>query len=244
MWQPVSRLVLPAIAALLAMAPSVAAPPLAAQEHERTVLQGIVADQISGALIDSATITLVGTGLRTKTSDGGLFVFPEVRAGIVSVKTEAPGYPPVLEDVELTPGVVIMQIALLSEHAILEGFFITAHRPAPRESVDARTAADILERQVPGISTKKGVVGKNDSQILLRGVNSINLSSEPMLFIDGVRMSGGLGQAMDVLSHMPATDVKQIRILRGVSAAFIEGAANGVIFVETKNGAEALAPPR
>ena len=208
--------------------------------QENAVLQGVVADQITGDLLDSATITLVGTGIRTRSSSGGLFVLEDVPLGIVTIRTEAPGYPAVVEQITIEPGIIIMQISILSRIAILEGILVTGQRttPSPEVAADPRTAADLLMYQIPGVFAKKGVVGQNDSQILLRGVNSINLSSEPILFIDGVRMSGGLGRALDALSHLPAADVKDIRVLRGVSAAFIEGSANGVIYVRTRSGIE------
>jgi TonB-dependent starch-binding outer membrane protein SusC len=222
----------------LAVVASFLAPPRALHAQDGAVLQGVVTDQITGGLLDSATVTLVGTGIRTRTSSGGIFLIPEVPLGLVTIRTEAPGYPAMVEQLSIEPGIILLQIALLSRLAILEGILVTGKRtaPAPGTAADPRTAADLLMHQVPGVYLKRGVVGQNDSQILLRGVNSINLSSEPILFIDGVRMAGGLGRAMDALSHIPAAEVKEIRVLRGVAAAFIEGSANGVIYVQTRSG--------
>jgi TonB-dependent starch-binding outer membrane protein SusC len=224
----------PALAAILLLLA-----PIASAAQEKAVLQGVVADQISGNVIDAARITLVGRGQSARTESDGIFVLPEVEPGVVTIRTEAAGYPPVVEEIEVGPGLTIMQITMLSMAAILDGFVVTGTRSSEHGSVasgDSRTAADLLLTQMPGVSTKKGMVGKNDSQILLRGVNSIYLSSEPMLFIDGIRIAGGIGQAMDALSHIPATDVKEIRVMRGVSASFIEGSANGVIYVQTRSG--------
>ena len=165
--------------------------PISAQD--KAVLQGVVADQITGALLDSATVTLVGRGIRATTSSGGLFALPDAPVGLISIRTEAPGYPPVTEQIEIEPGILILQITLISTHAILDGFLVTASRTAPPPARnDPRTAADLLMDQIPGVAAKKGVVGQNDSEVLLRGVNSINLSSEPALFIDGVRTSNAV----------------------------------------------------
>ncbi len=46
----------------------------------------------------------------------------------------------------------------------------------------------------------------------------------------------GLGQALEVLRQIPASDVKDIQVLRGPAAAFIQGSANGAILIETKFG--------
>jgi len=51
-------------------------------------------------------------------------------------------------------------------------------------------------------------------------------------------MSGGLGRALEVLSQIPAAHVKEIRVLRGPSSAFLQGSATGVIYVETRSGPE------
>ena len=131
--------------------------------------------------------------------------------------------------------------------AVLPGvsvlFFVFADPANPRsastrEVREARTAADILGYQIPGLTNAQGVVGKNDGLIVLRGVSSINLSSEPAVFLDGVRLGGGLGDAMDALSKIPAEHVRAIRVLRGPAAAFVQGSANGAIFVETRVGPE------
>ena len=45
-----------------------------------------------------------------------------------------------------------------------------------------------------------------------------------------------VGQHPGQLANIPASDVKQIRILGGPTTAFLQGSANGAIHVETKSG--------
>ena len=75
----------------------------------------------------------------------------------------------------------------------------------------------------------------NASPVLLRGTGTIGLSGEPQVFLDGVRI-GGFGPAMEVLSQIPARDVRNIRVLRGPASAFLQGSADGSIHVETRSG--------
>ena len=70
-------------------------------------------------------------------------------------------------------------------------------------------------------------------------------SNAPAIYLDGVRIddrSSALPgsrepQAFHTLELIPASEVKQIRVLRGPAAsARYAGAANGVILIETRRG--------
>jgi len=75
-----------------------------------------------------------------------------------------------------------------------------------------------------------GVYTVND-KIRVRGVSSINSSSDPFIVVDGVPQS-------IVLKDLNPDDIESIDILKDASSAAIYGsrAANGVILVTTKNG--------
>ena len=66
--------------------------------------------------------------------------------------------------------------------------------------------------------------------------SAISLGGEPDIYLDGVRMAGGFGEALSLLRQIPASDVRDIQILRGPAAAFLHGSADGVIHVRTKSG--------
>jgi hypothetical protein len=212
-------------------------PALAQQEAP---LQGVVADDITGEVIAGARVTIVGTEQETRTSEAGTFAFPDVPPGNVSVRVQAEGYPTITDEIEVSPtAIVFMRVVLPQVSLFLDEFFVFGTPSSPRRAPtprDARTAADILAQQVPAISQTVGVVGQDDSPIVLRGVSSINLSSEPAVFLDGIRLGGNLGEAMDALRKIPAEHVRQIRVLRGPAAAFMQGSADGAIFVETRVG--------
>jgi hypothetical protein len=232
---------LPAFAGLALLAFAFVATAAAAQQEEPP-LQGVVADDLTGEVIASALVTIVGTTLQARTSDTGTFAFPDPPLGRISVRVQAKGYPAITDEVEVLPGsIVFMHVVLPQVNLILDELFVFADPAEPRSTPtrsarEARTAADILGYQIPGLTSSQGVVGKNDALIVLRGVSSINLSSEPAVFLDGVRLGGDLGDAMDALSKIPAEHVRAIRVLRGPAAAFVQGSANGAIFVETRVG--------
>ncbi len=91
--------------------------------------------------------------------------------------------------------------------------------------------ARALQGQIAGVNVRK-----NNSQpgadyaIDIRGVSSINFSSEPLVVIDGV-----MGGRMNTLNP---SDIESIDVLKDASATAIYGArgANGVIIITTKKG--------
>jgi outer membrane cobalamin receptor len=98
------------------------------------------------------------------------------------------------------------------------------------------TAADLLARQVPEIAVFGTVDGRRfPTGLGFRGRGTFG-NGEPLVVLDGVRFSGGVGQAMDRLRQVAATDVKAIRILRGPSSAFLYGSPHGVIYLQTHAG--------
>jgi hypothetical protein len=215
-----------ALVVLLSAFSSLAAP-LPAQQ--RTVLQGLVADEVTGLVIPSATVNIVGTRLETSSSADGLFSFAEVPSGRLSVRVRAPGYATVVHIVDVVQDSAhFVQVDLPSMAMMLEGLTVVAPGSGPGRDPAARTAADLVARQVPGMNANSGVVGLSSNPVLLRGVNSIGLSSEAAIFLDGVRLRGGRGQAMDALSKIPAADVKSIRILRVPPATVVEATPEGL----------------
>lgn len=91
--------------------------------------------------------------------------------------------------------------------------------------------ARVLQGQVAGVNVNKiNSRPGADYRIDIRGVHSINYSSEPLVVIDGV-MGGKL-------SSLNPSDIETIDVLKDASATAIYGArgANGVIIVTTKKG--------
>lgn len=95
-----------------------------------------------------------------------------------------------------------------------------------------------LEGTVPGLQsfTSSGQPGE-DASIYIRGVGSVNASSTPLYVVDGVPYQGSL-------SSISPQDIASITVLKDAASAALYGsrAANGVIMIVTKQGAEEQAP--
>ena len=89
-----------------------------------------------------------------------------------------------------------------------------------------------------------------DAKIQIRGINSLNGSTEPIWIVDGMPMQGEIpnikiGSAdlqstifTSGIGNLSPNDIKSITVLKDAAATAIYGAraANGVIVIETKQG--------
>ena len=104
------------------------------------------------------------------------------------------------------------------------------------EEIQNKQTTDVakaLEGSVSGvqISTSTGQPGA-DSEIRIRGIGSINGSSQPLIILDGVPFSGDL-------SAINNNDIESVNVLKDAASAALYGArgANGVVIITTKSGA-------
>lgn len=100
------------------------------------------------------------------------------------------------------------------------------------EAVPITTAAEALQGRIPGVvvSNSNWSPGAAPS-VMIRGKRSITASNDPLYVIDGVPVTGGMGEVS------PA-DIESMEVLKDASATAIYGArgANGVILITTKQG--------
>jgi TonB-linked SusC/RagA family outer membrane protein len=101
-----------------------------------------------------------------------------------------------------------------------------------------------LAGQAAGVKVTSDGGSLNATPVLrIRGANSINLSSYPLIVIDGVTsFTGNVGLFSAVennpLSNINPDDIESIEVLKDASATAIYGsrAANGVVVITTKKG--------
>jgi len=96
------------------------------------------------------------------------------------------------------------------------------------------------------INIPNGVIG-SAPVIRVRGVNSISLSSSPLIVIDGVPAFsgdfGGTSTSNNVLSDLNPADIESIEVLKDAASAAIYGsrASAGVVLITTKKGRQGKA---
>lgn len=107
---------------------------------------------------------------------------------------------------------------------------VTAEKlPAtPSASIDQALIGKVAGAQISSISGNPG----DPVNILLRGINTVQGGTKPLIMVDGVQMA-----ATDINS-LDLSNVERIEVVQGAASAAIYGAqgANGVIQVFTKKG--------
>jgi hypothetical protein len=210
-------------------------------------LQGWVYDERGQLPLQGVDVLLEKSGERTSTDREGRFYLEAVPAGRIDVRLTLDGYVSQVESVEITAlEVTLIQFRLQPVAAVLDEILVRlggsrrapghAEGEAPARAEGSLTAADLLIQRIPGLSARRtnGAVG-DGLRVSLRGANSITLSDQPAVYLDGVRIDVGGTLDMRVLDQIPAADVQRIRVLRGpAAAARYPLSATGVILVETR----------
>lgn len=98
----------------------------------------------------------------------------------------------------------------------------------PSASIDQALVGKIAGAQISSISGNPG----DPVNILLRGINTVQGGTKPLIMVDGVQMA-----ATDINS-LDLSNIERIEVVQGAASASIYGAqgANGVIQVFTKKG--------
>ena len=100
------------------------------------------------------------------------------------------------------------------------------------DNIQATSVSKMLEGATAGVqvTTASGQPGSN-AAIRIRGIGSINASSDPLYVVDGVPFGGNL-------NSINPDDIASITVLKDATAAALYGArgANGVIVITTTKG--------
>ncbi|MGZ8377151.1 MAG: SusC/RagA family TonB-linked outer membrane protein [Gemmatirosa sp.] len=236
---------------------------VAAQDATSGIVTGRVTDAATGRPIPSAQVQIVGTSLGALTNDQGTYTIRAVPARTVTVRALRVGYAERSGSVAVTGGqTVTLNLAMGSSAVSLTPVVTTAtgeqrrvEVPSAIATVDAANlvqerqianVGDLLTARAPGVQVLSGNQVGAGSRIRIRGTTTLNLSNDPIVFIDGVRMDassnrqvlGVGGTAAGSLNDLNPDEIETMEVVRGPSASVLYGtdAANGVIVITTKRG--------
>ncbi|WP_026236160.1 SusC/RagA family TonB-linked outer membrane protein [Pontibacter roseus] len=100
------------------------------------------------------------------------------------------------------------------------------------EKQQVTSVSRAIEGLVPGVQvTNGGGQPGSSATIRVRGIGSVNASSDPLYIVDGIAFDG-------TLSSISNDDIASIQVLKDAAASALYGAraANGVIMITTKKG--------
>jgi TonB-linked SusC/RagA family outer membrane protein len=227
-------------------------------------ITGRVTDRASGAPIVDAQVIVVGTQRGTRTDDAGQYRLANVPAGEVRVRALRLGFEAAVTTVTVSSGATATaDFSLNPTVARLDEVVVAATGESERRRETGNSVAtinadaipksavnnvsDLLSSRAPSVSvtTTSGTTG-GGSRIRIRGSNSVSLTNEPLILIDGVRANadpGGStinigGQNPTRLDDLNPAEIENIEIIKGPAAAALYGtaAANGVVQITTKRG--------
>jgi TonB-linked SusC/RagA family outer membrane protein len=251
------------VLAALVLGPAPAAP---AQD---SVVAGVVLGAATGTPLEGARLTIEGTPLVQTTDARGQFRFADVPGTEVTLRVVRIGYQPAAVVVQV--GRSDLEVRLRESTVRLNEIVVTGQPQGTERravgnsiaTIDAPAALELsgagdLDKLINGraagvtIIPGSGRVGTGPT-ITVRGLGSLSLKSQPLLYIDGVRVANDIatgptgapsGSVISRLDDIAPEDIESIEIIKGPAASTIYGteASNGVIQVITKKGRPGAKP--
>ncbi len=220
---------------------------------QNRVITGKVTDD-KGGPIPNASVMIKGSNTgATTNSDGAFSITVPASAKVLVISSIG------LSSAEVSIGnKTIIDVSLKSLDKELQEVVVVGYGTQKKSSVTANITtvkgSAIADKPAPSfdaslggraagvqITVPNGVVN-NPPVFRIRGTNSINLSSYPLIVIDGIptftdNVSSGLAASNPLASVNPA-DIESMDILKDAAATAIYGSrgANGVVLITTKKG--------
>jgi TonB-linked SusC/RagA family outer membrane protein len=240
-----------------------------ASAQQTGTITGRITDGQSGEPIASAQVFISGLDLGVLSQLNGRYLLVNVPPGTHTISAERIGYRSMTAEVTVGAGETIVQDFAVTQEALqLQEVLVTGtaggtQRRAVGNAIGRLDAAevaatrpisnmqDLIQGRTPGLAfTRTGGQVGEASVIQIRGVSSFGLGSQPLIYIDGVRMDNstslgpqlpntGQGQrAAGALDDLNPNDIESIEVIKGPAAATLYGteASAGVIQIITKRG--------
>ncbi|MDQ2178609.1 TonB-dependent receptor [Marinifilum sp. D714] len=185
---------------------------------------------IKGTTIGASTDIDGKYTLKAEASDVLMFSF----VGMVSQEVTV-GNQTVINVVMENESIGVDEVMVVAYGTAKRSSFTGSATVVKADKLEKRKTTEItkaLEGEVAGVQVinSSGQPGET-AQIRIRGIGSLNASSEPLYVLDGIPFGGDL-------SSIDTRDIESFTVLKDASAAALYGsrAANGVVLIETKKG--------
>jgi TonB-linked SusC/RagA family outer membrane protein len=231
---------------------------------QQGIITGRVVDQSTQQPVVGVQVTIASTNLRGITDQDGRFRIEGVPPGRVIVMARTIGYAAASQPVTVVASEIVeLNLAMTPGAVSLDEVVVTATGEQPLRSIpnavstiDAADIAnkapvtnfsDLLNSRTAGLTvTSSGGTTGSATRVRIRGSNSVSLSNEPVIYIDGIRVDNSAnstsiavgGQQPSRLNDINPEDIESIEVIKGPAATALYGtaAANGIIQIRTKQG--------
>ena len=216
-------------------------------------ITGSVVSSDDGLSLPGVSVSVTGTKIGTQTNLQGDFSL-SVPASATSLTFTYIGF---ASSTVSILGKSVVNVKLISDSKSLNEVVVTGYGTQKKSeitgSIVSIKAADIQDKPLQTLDKvlqgrAAGVqVNSNSGQpgggvnVVIRGVATINGSTQPLYIIDGVQITPGnlSGQtSVNALSSINPDDIESIEVIKDGAAAAVYGslAGNGVVIVTTKRG--------
>lgn len=221
--------------------------------QERTIT-GSVTGKEDGLPIPGVTVKLKGTAGGTITAANGTYSL-KTTSKTGTLEFSSIGF---LTQSKVLGASSVVNVVLETDAKTLTDVVVTGYTTQAKKDVTGSIASVSGEqlKNVPVQSFEQALAGKaagvniiqpngvlnNPPVFRVRGINSISLSSYPLIIVDGVAVFTGdqstNGAAGNALGDINPADIESIDILKDAASSAIYGsrAANGVVVITTKKG--------
>jgi len=205
-------------------------------------VQGKVLSADNAAPIAGVTVSVAGTGNATSTDKDGHFQLSNVDPQ-GSLVFSSVGYNNITEPINgrNQVNITMRQVASALEQVVVIGYgtakkkdltgAISSVNVAKLQNENPTSVQDAMRANVPGLSVGVSNSAKPGGDLQIRGTNSLNAGTSPLVVLDGVIYYGAL-------ADINPQDIAKVDVLKDASAAAVYGAksASGVIMISTKKG--------
>lgn len=208
--------------------------------------------KVTGVIIDAAGEPVIGANVLVKGTTNGVITDMDGNYTLNDVPADAVisisyiGYQPLefKADSKDLARIVLQEDSEQLDEVVVVGYGTVKKRDLTGSvasvgaddisAVPSTTAVEALQGRASGVivSNTNWSPGSSPS-ILIRGKRSINASNDPLFVVDGIPITGGIGE-------ISPSDIESMEVLKDASATAIYGSrgANGVIIITTKSGKE------
>ena len=232
------------------------APPAVRAQTQSAVITGKVTSEV-GQPVSQANVYINDLTISVATNDQGVYTITipaaRVQGQAVNLRVRAIGYQPGVVPIRITSGTQTQNFSLKQDINRLNEIVVTGVVGEGTERAKVPFAVGRVtseEMPVPALNPVQQLAGKvpgvrigqtggrpgSSPEILLRAPTSINAegrSQGPLFVVDGVVLNVGS------INDIGSLDIESVEVVKGAAGASIYGAtaANGVIVIKTKRGA-------
>ena len=232
-------------------------------------VRGVVSESATGRPLEGARVSISGSRIATITDRNGRYRISGNFSGDITIRVILLGFAPAEKQVSAAMTVMPVNFELVPRALGLDEIVVTGSAGPTRVREIGHSIAQIdpsripepivsmdnmLAGKVPGmVVVPNSAMAGSAAQIRLRGITSVSLSNQPLIYVDGVRIRSdgypknlprtgvpnrGSGDVPSPLNDIDPDDVERVEVVRGPAATTLYGteAATGVIEVFTKRG--------